>query len=754
MNDQDIAGGKSLTGFDLFFISFLLLFLELACIRWFAAHVLYLTFFTNTVLLASFLGMSLGCLSSKHKRNYLIATPYLLFFTLSLGVIVEILGILYGQYLDVGHQSSPQLVFFGTERRFNPLNNIRIPIEVVAGFFFLLITLVFVGPGQLLGKALIAIPNRMKAYSLNILGSAAGTILFAAVSWWQLSPFWWFLPTVAGLARWFMVNEPTLNERRKKFSIFVLVLCLVVASITSVTKYQNGRLVKECFWSPYYRVDFYPDSRVIEANQISHQEMIPQGQENALGYALPHLMNRDAGGSRFKDVLIIGAGSGNDVSQALRQGPSDVHIDAIDIDPTIQSIGKRYHPDKPYQDKRVAVYLDDGRNFLRSTNKKYDLVVFALVDSLVLHSGYSNVRLESYLFTPEAFEDVRKHLKPHGLFAMYNFFRQGWIVVRLKHELEKVFGPDNPLVFILPNLTTLKSEDTLNESFTVFLAADNSNLKQAFARSKEYRVPKGEPLRLDSANGFTQWQSARDGTSWYYFQPTRVIDPKEPVRISTDDWPFLYLKDPAIPLQPTLSGMVLIGVLSIILIALFTPSIAGNKGPFSLDGRMFFLGAGFMLIETKAVVHMALLFGSTWMVNTFVFVAVFVMILLANLLVFKLKPVRLWPYYLGLFITLLLNALIPLDSFLGLERIQQVIGSVSLVFAPIFFAAVVFAVSFSQVREPDRALGANIAGAMVGGLAENCSMMFGFQRIVLLALVFYILSIHQGKNAPPTNDAA
>ena len=58
-----------------------------------------------------------------------------------------------------------------------------------------------------------------------------------------------------------------------------------------------------------------------------------------------------------------------------------------------------YHPDRPYQDERVQIHLDDGRNFLRSTERKYDLIVYALVDSLVLHSGYSNIRLESFLFT-------------------------------------------------------------------------------------------------------------------------------------------------------------------------------------------------------------------------------------------------------------------------------------------------------------------------------------------------------------------
>ena len=54
---------------DLFAISLLVLFLELACIRWFPAHVLFLTFFTNTMLLAGFLGMSVGCLTTRHRRD-------------------------------------------------------------------------------------------------------------------------------------------------------------------------------------------------------------------------------------------------------------------------------------------------------------------------------------------------------------------------------------------------------------------------------------------------------------------------------------------------------------------------------------------------------------------------------------------------------------------------------------------------------------------------------------------------------------
>jgi hypothetical protein len=190
----------------------------------------------------------------------------------------------------------------------------------------------------------------------------------------------------------------------------------------------------------------------------------------------------------------------------------------------------------------------------------------------------------------------------------------------------------------------------------------------------------------------------------------------------------------------TLRGMAIMGGLSVGLLCLFMRGQRRKEQGWSLDGRMFFLGAGFMLVETKAVVHMALLFGSTWIVNSVVFFAVLLMILAANLYMLTVQPNRMWHYYVGLFATLALNVLIPLDSFLGVNRVVQVIGSCLLVSGPILFAGVVFALEFSQSAQPNRALGANIAGAMFGGLVENCSMVLGFQYLVLVAAIFYLLS--------------
>ncbi len=100
----------------------------------------------------------------------------------------------------------------------------------------------------------------------------------------------------------------------------------------------------------------------------------------------------------FEQVMVIGAGSGNDVAAVLRQGAT--HVDAVELlDPVINLEGRLHHPDQPYANPKVAIHLDDGRSFVRQTRQTYDLISYAVVDSLALHSSYSSIRLESFLFT-------------------------------------------------------------------------------------------------------------------------------------------------------------------------------------------------------------------------------------------------------------------------------------------------------------------------------------------------------------------
>lgn len=689
------------------------------------------------------LGISVGCLAANRKQNFLAWTPFVLIAGLGSAHLVEWQRRLSNSVIDVGNQASPQMVFFGVEYQARDISSFVIPIEVLCGYFFLMIALVMVGPGQQLGRSLARIPNRLEGYTIDILGSLTGVALFAACSFFELSPLWWFGFVTAGFA-YFLLRANL--ARRLAFaaaSAVVLVLSILPLLIPS----GNAREI----WSPYYRIDYQPDPKLITVNLIGHQQM-QSHQSPFPAYALPHLINRDAGQKPFEDVLIIGAGSGNDVSRALAWGAR--HVDAVEIDPVIQRLGKQDHPDHPYDDPRVSVHLNDGRNFLRKSTRQYDLIVYALVDSLVLHSSHSNIRLESYLFTRQAMDDVRMRLKPNGVFVMYNYFRQGWIVSRLQNAVRAAFGAD-ALVLNLPSRNTLGPDESLGGDFTMLIAGANGAIREAFDQEPEYWLRGGRQLDSQTLNGFryplpeerAAWRAIppeqRPAGEWQQFRPTRVTVGRETLRLATDDWPMLYLREPSIPGLSLRGGGVMAAIALFLLLPFLRRSAAAVGASDSTGAlvQMFFLGAGFMLVETKAVVHMALLFGGTWIVNSVVIFAVLVMILIANLFVFAVTPVRLGPYYAGLFLSLTISALVPMEYFLGMERAVQIAGASALAFVPILFAGVIFAVSFSRVAEADRAFGFNIAGAMVGGLAEYSSMVLGFRYLLFVAIGLYAASL-------------
>src|SRR5262249_8277347 len=119
---------------DLFLISWLVLFLELACIRWFPSHVLFLTFFTNAVLLACFVGMSIGCLVARRPERLIRQTPYSLALAIGAGLLTDLFSDNLAWVFAVGNQANPDVVFFGTETpAYAP--PFTIPLQFVAAPF-------------------------------------------------------------------------------------------------------------------------------------------------------------------------------------------------------------------------------------------------------------------------------------------------------------------------------------------------------------------------------------------------------------------------------------------------------------------------------------------------------------------------------------------------------------------------------------------------------------------------------------------
>jgi SAM-dependent methyltransferase len=711
------------------------MFFELTCIRWFGSIVIFLTFFTNIVLLACFLGVSVGCLAATRRSNLINwFIPGVL-----LGVVLACLLLWFYFHsrvmIDVGSQESPQQIYFGADSRIADPAAFVVPIEAIAGVFFLLIALVFVGLGQVMGRRFDAIGNRLTAYTADILGSLTGIAAFGAMSYWHVPSTFWFLISL-GLGLYFTTSLRWLHAVAA-----IGVLSLIAARIDRPTAPEADQARND--WSPYNFISYNGRLGLIAVNSMAHQGMLRI--ENGSAYMLPYLLNRDAGGRSFDDILIIGAGSGNDVAAALAQGAK--HVDAVEIDPVIHRRGYEDHPNRPYRDPRVSVHLDDGRSFVRKTERHYDLIVYALVDSPALHSSYSSVRLESFLFTEEAFRDVKAKLKPGGVFALYNFYRQGWVVGRLLELAGTVFATA-PVVVSLPFQASITAGDNQRGHITFLLVGAPGSevvtaIRSRLLRDQFYWLGP-QPDYNCSENGYgpappgIRPGRAADDSAGPTGQFKKIglaqVDVSAIGPLPTDDWPFLYLRRKMIPAL-NVRGMAIVAALSLVILFSFAP--VRHVRP---NGQMFFLGAGFMLLETKGVVHMALLFGATWVVNSIVFFAILTMILLSNLYVLLVRPRRLWPYYALLVAAMGASSLVPMADFLALPAASKAIVSCSVVFLPVFFAGVIFATAFRSSKQPDVDFGSNTGGIMLGGLSEYLSLVFGFNHLLWVAIGYYVLS--------------
>jgi hypothetical protein len=154
----------------------------------------------------------------------------------------------------------------------------------------------------------------------------------------------------------------------------------------------------------------------------------------------------------------------------------------------------------------------------------------------------------------------------------------------------------------------------------------------------------------------------------------------------------------------------------------------------------FLMGAAFFLLETRSITEMALLFGSTWMVNAAVIAAILVMILLANVLVERAKIENPLPFYILLGLSLLFNYLVPSSAFLGWDTALRVPLAALAQALPLFFAGVIFAAAFRRAKSIETALGSNMVGAVLGGLFEYASLALGIRVLILIAFGFYALS--------------
>lgn len=641
-------------------LSFLLLFVELALIRWLGSNILYLAFFSNFVLLGSFLGIGIGFLRSRSPRSLWPWAPLGLCFLIVFALVFQV---------EVDRTGS-DLIYFGTGHPSGPPVWVALPIVFVA----VALAMAMIADG--VARTFMRL-EPLDAYRLDILGSIAGIVAFTVLSFLRTPPVVWGLIAAALFV---------LLYGRSLRPIVVPALLIMIGFLTWESMQANTS------WSPYYKIELTPRGEghlSVSVNGIPHQAIAPtelRRQKEPL-YFRPYSRIVD---NDLTDVLIVGAGTGSDVAIALEQGSG--HVDAVEIDPEIYEIGRRLHPDDPYADPRVDVFIDDGRAFLERTDRRYDLILFALPDSLTLVSGQSSVRLESFLFTKEAILETKEHLKPHGAFAMYNLYREPWLIDRLAGTMAAAYGR-------APCLDTTQAD--------------------------------GAPALLTVSNV----AAAVDCELVWSDQPP-------PPAPASDDWPFVYLINRQIPGQYLLA-VTLILMASFVAVRVMSEPLRA-AAPY-LD--LFLMGAAFLLLETKNVVQFAVLFGTTWVVNAVAFAGILASVYVAIEVAQRVKLRRPRLLYAALLLSLLVSFAVPHSALLSLELPMRIVASVVLAFAPVFLANLVFSHRFKDTSASAVAFGANLLGAMVGGLLEYSALIVGYRALLIGAAFIYALAFYVAERS-------
>ena len=634
----------------LVFASFLMLFVELALIRWVTANNVYVTKATNFVLLASFLGIGIGFLNARGGRDYLRWTPVALLalvgFVLAFPVILARLS---GPHPLQGLGGTPAL-----------------PQPVSLAVVFLLTTGVMTGLGQAVARIFVRF-KPLSAYRLDIVGSIAGIAVFSGLSFLDLPPAGWGIIAGCGLVvlllprvRWWQIG-----------AVAVIITLLVLESVLPQQR-----------WSPYNKLSYiqtggqYPALNV-SANNIPYQAArgLPALHAQKPFYFYPY---RHVTRASLNNVLIIGSGTGNDAAVALSEGAK--HVDAVEIDPVLPQIG-RAHPDHPYQNPRLTLHIADGREYLQNTNKKYNLIVFALPDSLSALAGQGGLRLESYLLTEQSLAAARSRLAPGGTFAMYNYYA--------------------PFLF---NRYATTLQDVYHR-----------------APCAEVGPPLGgrrlSVLTIRPTGPVPNCASVWHGTA---------------VAPATDDHPFPYLPNATLPGAYLLMlGLILAGA------ALLVRLGGGRFRSMRSYLDLAFMGAAFLLLETKNIVQFALLFGATWFVNALVFAGVLVAVYLAVETARWVRLPRPAVLYAALIAALALAWLVPQESLLSLPMAARFLAASALAFAPVYLANLVFAQRFSDVETSNTAFAANLLGAMVGGTLEYIALITGYRFLLIVIGVLY-----------------
>lgn len=672
--------------------SMLSLLFELAVIRWQGTAFEFFAFYKNFGLLSCFAGLGVGYALANRERIPLVMTvPVLAFQQLLLTALRHGLDFTWIRSLVALPVQEQLNVGFSSE------TTVPEYVALYSLLFIVLLTTILasIPIGQLCGR-LMSRTTPLMGYGANLLGSLIGVILMAVLSSIATPPVVWFTIFFALCALFVSYNRNALLVSLSAITCGVLTLAWPVAfgferEFSPYQVLERGAGVHG--WSMLKAAGLYYQ-KVMNLSMESRKQF-PELEKIGRYYDLPYSLH-----VKPKRILVLGAGMGNDVAAALRSNPD--HVDAVEIDPMIVKFGQSYHPEGPYLDKRVKIIVDDARSYLRKTNETYDAIVFGLLDSHALTSQASSLRLDSYVYTIQSFMEARSRLNPGGLISLSFSMPSPLLACKIHEMLKEAFTGQSPLCI----------GGEYDESFSFFQTKEGDVIAKA--------------ANLVGATGFPDLSNLVG-------QGGKKID------VSTDDWPFFYM----LKRQWPLSYLPMIGML-VAVTYFFNRSFGQTTSLENLD--FFFLGAGFMLIEAKAITELGLSFGNTWLVTGIVVAAILLMAFISNLFVQASKLTKPAIPYVLLLVSLAVGHILAQSSSNGTANLGA-IGQVIVLTCPVMFSGLVFSAAIARTKNISAAMAANLLGAMCGGVLEYTAMYLGYQALYLVALSIYLAAFASSKLA-------
>lgn len=694
---------------QIFLISVLSLLLEMLLIRWIGTEIRIFAYLQNTILIVSFLGLGLGSFTSAqpaHLRQTLLPLTVLLLLIAipttraTLGRASELLSLL-GDFVIWGNAVS-------TNRS---LTVVFIALGLAIVYLVMILVVdVFVPIGRVVGRLLNEHPDTIRAYSANIAGSLVGTWLFVALSFFYAPPIAWFA-IVCGLLSVFLASE----DRHRGVNVVLLAAVVALA-------WLSGRVpgALDVVWSPYQKLALWTAAHereigdyIITVNNTGYQMMADLGgsrppapgkfyppEFNGLSqYDLPPLFHPNP-----QRYLIVGAGSGNDAAGGLRHGVP--HTTAVEIDPAIIALGRRYHPEHPYSSQAVEIVNDDARAFFATTSDRYDVITFGLLDSHTT-TAMTNARLDHYVYTRESITRAASLLADGGIVVLSFEAQKPFIADRMARVLRDVFG-EAPLAFRIP-------PSSYGWGGVIFVAGDLAAAKAQMARNPRLA-------------GFVESMQRDHPLSLTYSTP-----------MTTDDWPYIYLESARIPTVYYL----LAGVMMLLVVRSArrwqASDIAGRWR--RVHWHFFFLGAAFLLLEVQNISKAAVALGNTWEVNAVIVSGVLAMALLANWIAARFPAMNVGAAYIVLIGICIGLYFVDLARFAFLSPPVKGVVVGALTTCPMLFSGLIFVRSFAASQDKHEALGANLIGALSGALLQSLTFVTGIKALLLVVAAFYFISM-------------